>query len=108
MAEGLPTPPITQLEFTDGADHRIAERIARFLGYEQYAYTSTSALWGLFCMRENPAGASARDLTPLIAGGHPIERRRNAVIIKTAEFGFLVVYDMEDLGLDGRGHKVRP
>lgn len=106
MAEGLKTPSITQLEFTDGADHRIAERIARFLGYEQYAYTSTSALWGLFCMRENPEHETRRDRR-LVAGGHPIECTRNAVIIKTAEFGFLVLYDMEDLGLDGRGHKVR-
>lgn len=51
-----PTQPLAQVEF-QGADFEIAERIAAALGYEQYAYTSTSALWGLFCLPENPAYA---------------------------------------------------
>ena len=91
MAEGLPTPPITQLEFTD-ADHKVAERIARKLGYRQYVYTSTSALWGLFCLPENPDTAKRG------------EAIRPACIINTAELGFLVVCNTEDLGLDGHGH----
>lgn len=94
MAEGLKVPPITQMEF-DEADHEKAERIARRLGYEQYAYTSTSALWGLFCLPENPAhweaGAKHRIKTlPPFVGG---------CIIKTREFGLLFVQDEEDLGL---------
>lgn len=94
---------LTMLEWSE-ADHRIGERIARFLGYTQYVYTSTSALWGLFCLRENPEHATPADLTPLIVGGRPIERRQNACIINTRELGFLIVHDCEDYGLDGRGH----
>lgn len=105
MAEGLPA-TLTQLEFTP-ADHRVAERIAQFLGYEQYAYTSTSALWGLFCMRENPEYRSPRDLTPKVPGGRPTERQQNACIIKVRELGFLVVYEPEDLGLGTDGRRAR-
>jgi len=90
MAEGLPTAVLTQLEFTP-ADHRIAERVAHRLGYEQYAYTSTSALWGLFCLPENPATAK------------PGQATRHACIIKTRELGVLVVQNLEDLGLDAHG-----
>lgn len=90
MAKGM-TAQLTMLEWTP-TDHTIGERIARAMGYRQYAYTSTSALWGLFCLPENPARAK------------PGEAIRHACIIKTPELGFLVVYDMEDLGLDGRGH----
>jgi hypothetical protein len=53
MAEGLKPPALTQVEMTD-TDILIAEQMARKLGYEQTAYTSTSALWGLFCLPENP------------------------------------------------------
>jgi len=91
MAEGLKTPALTMLEWSP-ADHRVGERIARKLGYQQYAYTSTSALWGLFCLPENPATAKRG------------EAIRHACIIKTPELGFMVVYGMEDLGLDGHGH----
>ena len=94
MAEGLATPPIMQLEF-QGSDFTIAERIARHLGYEQTAYTSTSALWGLFCLPENPAYAK------------PGQATRGGVIIKTAQFGFLFVQDTEDLGLRKDGRRER-
>src|SRR5712664_1611764 len=47
-------PIIEQLEFQEN-DFPIAERIAKRLGYQQTAYTSTSGLWGLFCLRDNPA-----------------------------------------------------
>jgi len=92
MAQGLQTPPLTQVEFTQG-DHRIAERVAKHLGYEQYVYTSTSALWGLFCLPENPATAK------------PGQRTQHACIIKTKELGFLVVQLLEDLGLNDYGRK---
>lgn len=98
-----PTQPLTQLEFTR-EDHTTAERIAKFLGYSQYAYTSTSDLWGFFCMRENPANAEhLKDLIPQVPGGRGTERKHNATIIKTKELGFLVVYDLEDLRLDKKG-----
>lgn len=80
------TQPLTQVEF-DAEDHQIADRIAAALGYEQTAYTSTSALWGLFCLPENPETAAPRQPT------------HGACIIKTRELGFLVVQNLEDLGL---------
>jgi hypothetical protein len=92
----LPTPALTQLEFTP-RDHKIAERIARRLGYQQYAYTSTSTLWGLFCLPENPEHqpgapnwAGMRVKYPPFRGG---------CVIKTKELGFLFVQNTEDLGM---------
>src|SRR5262252_5806790 len=87
---------LTMLEFQP-ADFTIAERVAEALGYKQYPYTSTSALWALFCLPENPEYA------------RPGQAIRPAAIIKTRELGFLVVSELEDLGLerDGRG-TVRP
>jgi hypothetical protein len=70
-------PPITQLEF-DEKDFPIAEEIAKRLGYTQTAYTSTSALWGLFCL---PDDASMK----------------SGCIVKTKQFGFMFVQDLEDL-----------
>lgn len=83
--EGAPI--VRQVEMTE-EDVEKAERIAARLGWEQTAYTSSSALWGLFCLPENPATwkGSKRALE---AG----------CIIKTKEFGFLVVQDLEDLHL---------
>jgi hypothetical protein len=78
------TQALTQVEW-DEADFEKGERIARSLGYEQTAYTSTSALWGLFCLPENPAYAKRGQAT---TGG---------CIIKTRELGFLFVQDGEDL-----------
>ncbi len=79
-------PPITQLAFEE-SDFPKAEKIAQSLGYSQTAYTSTSALWGLYCLPENPRTAK------------PGEATKGGCIIKTAQFGFLFVQDMEDLGL---------
>lgn len=70
------------------ADIDFAERIAAKLGYEQTAYTSTSGLWGLFCLNENPATWK----------GNP-QALRSGCIIKTQEFGFLFVADLEDMQL---------
>lgn len=78
-------PALSQVEFSPG-DHTKAEEIARALGYGQFAYTSTSALWGLFCLKENPKYSSG----PYTAG----------CIIKTKELGFLFVQDLEDLNLN--------
>lgn len=82
------TQQLTQLEFRD-EDHAIAERIARQLGYRQTAYTSTSALWGLFCLPENPA--TWRGARRALHGG---------CIVKTRELGLLFVQDLEDLGME--------
>jgi hypothetical protein len=72
-------PPITQLEMSE-SDIEFAERIATSLGFSQSAYTSTSGLWGLFCLPDHA-------------------RHRKGCIIKTKEFGFLFVADLEDLQL---------
>lgn len=73
-------PPITQVEF-DESDFPKAEKIAEKLGYTQTAYTSTSSLWGLFCLRDKVSDEAG-------------------VIIKTKEFGFLFVQDLEDLNIE--------
>lgn len=79
-------PPITPLEF-EPDDFDKAERFAKHLGYQQTAYTSSSALWGLFCLPENPATAKRGEAT------------RGGCIIKTAQFGLLFVQDEEDAGV---------
>ena len=70
---------ITQLEFS-GEDMIKAEAVAGVLGYAQTAYTSTSALIGLFCLPDGPEHTSG-------------------CVIKTAEFGLMFVQDLEDLGI---------
>lgn len=82
----MTTAILTQVEFAED-DFEKADRIAKALGYEQTAYTSTSALWGLFCLPENPANAKPGQA---ITGG---------CIIKTRELGFLFVQDGDDLNL---------
>ncbi len=72
-------PAIRQLEMTE-ADIEFAERIAKRLGYTQTAYTSSSELWGLYCLPDH-------------------SRHKHGCIIKTAQFGFLFVADLEDLQL---------
>lgn len=74
-------PIITQVEMNE-ADIELAERAAQRRGYTQTAYTSTSALWGLYCLRD-----SATD------------RKPSGCFIKTLEFGLLFVSDLEDLQL---------
>lgn len=74
------TPPvIRQLEMSD-SDIEFAERIAKRLGFAQTAYTSTSQLWGLYCLPDHA-------------------KHRHGVIIKTAAFGFMFLADLEDLQL---------
>lgn len=80
------TQTLTQVEF-EPADFAKAEKIAAALGYEQTAYTSTSALWGMFCQPQAP---------PYRKPGDP---RHGGCIIKTRELGLLFVQDGEDLDL---------
>lgn len=80
-------PDVGQLAFS-GDDMEKAEAIARKLGYEQTAYTSSSSMWGLFCLPENPA--TWKGNRRALCGG---------CIIKTPQLGFLFVQDLEDLGL---------
>lgn len=70
-------PPINQIEMSE-KDIETAEAIAKKLGYTQTAYTSTSAMWGLFCLSNNA-------------------RQKSGCVIKTKEFGFLFIQDLEDL-----------
>lgn len=72
-------PSITQLEFSE-KDFPIAEKIAARLGYTQTAYTSSSAMWGLFCLRDRAS-------------------QKAGCVIKTKEFGFIFVQDVEDLNM---------
>lgn len=62
-------------------DHAIAEKIAHRLGYTQTAYTSTSELWGTFCLRDR-------------------DTHRSGCIIRTKEFGLMFVQDLDDLLMD--------
>jgi len=75
---------LTQVEFSE-SDFEKADKIAEALGYKQTAYTSTSALIGLFCLPENPRYAK------------PGERTDGGCIIKTEELNFLFVQCGEDL-----------
>ena len=84
----MEAPAIHQLEMTE-ADIATAERVATRMGYEQTAYTSSSSLWGVYCLPENPATWKGK--RQALVGG---------CIIKTKEFGFLFVQDLEDLHFD--------
>ena len=83
MAEKAPI--IEQVEMTE-AEIEFAERIGRRMGYEQLAYTSSSSLWGVFCLNENPATWT----------GSP-QALKAGCIIKTKQFGFMFVADLDDL-----------
>lgn len=75
------TPPeINQVEMTD-TEIEFAERIAVELGFTQTDYTSTSGLWGLFCLTDS-------------------SNHKHGCIIKTKQFGFMFVADLEDLQLN--------
>lgn len=87
-------PPITQLEFEE-SDFPKAELIAKRLGYKQTAYTSSSALYGLFCLNENPRTWK----------GNP-RALQSGCIIKTQEFGFLFVQDVEDMCIEGLANEL--
>jgi hypothetical protein len=78
----METPPtITHVEMSE-TDIALAEFAAKRLGYTQTSYTSTSGLWGLFCLRD-----------------HAKDRKPAGCFIKTAEFGLLFVSCLEDLQL---------
>lgn len=77
------TQVLTMQEFTE-SDFEQAERLAKHLGYEQTAYTSTSALWGLYCLPENPEY-------------HPHAPHQGGCIVSTAELGLLFVQTVEDI-----------
>ena len=66
------------------ADDTKAHKLAKSLGYEQIAYTSTSALWGWYCLPENPAHK-------------PLAPHKGGCIISTVECGILFVQDVEDI-----------
>lgn len=70
---------LTQCEFAPD-DFPQAERMARHLGYTQTAYTSSSDLIGLFCLPDRAT-------------------QHRGCVIKTVEFGFIFVQDLEDIGL---------
>lgn len=84
-------PRLTQLHMTSERDHETAKEIATRLGYRQTAYTSTSALVGLECFKENPKymTASERATLPKITG----------YVVKTKEFGFMFIATLEDLNM---------
>lgn len=71
------TPPLTPVEFGED-DFARAEAIAKRLGFTQTEYTSTSGLWGLFCLPDH-------------------SEHRHGCIIKTAQFGLMFVADLEDM-----------
>jgi hypothetical protein len=81
IAVGRGFQTLTMVEFGD-ADHDAAERMAKRLGFTQTAYTTTSALWGLFCLPDRAT-------------------QRRGCIVKTRELGLLYVQDAEDLLMKG-------
>ncbi len=72
-------PGITPVELSK-MEIKLCERAAKRLGYTQTAYTSTSGLWGLFCLPDHA-------------------RHKKGCFIKTAEFGIMFVSDLGDLQL---------
>ena len=70
-------------EFTE-QDSEQAQRLAERLGYKQTVYTSTSALWGLFCLSENPEH-------------EPEAPHTGGCIIATEELGLMFVQNVEDI-----------
>lgn len=73
------TQNITMVEMTE-EQIGFAEKVAKRLGYEQTAYTSTSALWGLFCLPDHA-------------------KHRHGCLVQTVELGLLWIADLEDLQL---------
>lgn len=73
----MDAPKLTMMDFSE-EDFDMAERIAKRLGFKQTAYTSSSALWGLFCLPDRPT-------------------QKKGCVIKTKEFGLMFVQDVEDM-----------
>jgi hypothetical protein len=82
------TQTLTQEEFRP-EDFEPAQSLALRLGYQQTAYTSTSALWGLYCINENPATWRG-----------PRQALTQGCIIRTRELGLMFVQLLEDLAPD--------
>lgn len=75
------TKELSQLPFTDSDVDR-AKKIARHLGYgDNCAYTSGSALTGMFCLASHPG-------------------QKTGCIVKTTQLGFVFVATLEDLHLE--------
>lgn len=70
------------VEMTEGEIEQ-AEKIAKRLGFTQTAYTSTSALFGLFCLKDHA-------------------KHRSGCVILTKELGFMFVSCLDDLNIDER------
>src|SRR3954469_26012630 len=84
-------PPIIGQAPMNESDIERAEQAAQRLGYEQTAYSSTSGLWGLFCLQENP------EKLPLTSPRRYHPPYVKGCFIKTEEFGLLFVADLDDL-----------
>lgn len=85
------TKRLTMLEFKEN-DTATAQKLADKLGFTQTAYTSTSDIIGLFCLRDNP-----QNTTPRNKG---LNTKISGCVIKTKEFGFMFVATDEDCGFD--------
>jgi hypothetical protein len=77
VAYNIDMAQLTIIELND-AGIANAERVAKRLGYTQTAYDTTSDLPGLHCLPNS-------------------ESHKAGTIIRTAEFGFMFVQDLEDL-----------
>jgi hypothetical protein len=71
---------LTMVEFK-GDDFDKAEKVAKRLGFTQTAYTSSSALWGLFCLPDRPT-------------------QKRGCVVKTRELGFMYVQCLDDMLMD--------
>ena len=69
------------MEF-DEKDHETAEKMAKHLGYKQTVYTTSSDLWGLFCLPDRST-------------------HRHGCIVKTKEFGLVFIQDKFDMYFKG-------
>lgn len=92
-------PGLTPIEFTP-VDHDRAQEMAERLGYEQTAYTSSSALWGLFCLPENPEHAGMAFVRAVHANARHKPPYVHGCVIKLREFGLVFVQTADDLGFD--------
>ena len=73
---------LTMLQMSND-DVTAAIVVAKRLGYSQHCYTSTSGLWGLFCLAH-------------------YKGQRTGCIVKTQEMGLLFVQTLEDLQLENQ------
>lgn len=77
----MKAPHLTQLEF-EKEDFEKAAKIAQRLGFKDNTfYTSSSALWGLYCNRSRSS-------------------QKSGCIVKTKELGLIYVQTIEDLNME--------